>query len=246
MAFADPNPLRGIVLKVCSVTVFVAMQTCIKLAGSGIPPGQISFHRSAFAILPIVLYLAWRGELRAAMQTDNPVGHVKRGLLGVCAMGAGFYGLVHLPLPDAIAIGYAMPLIAVVFAAIFLKETVRLYRWTAVIIGLVGVLIISLPKLTLFGEEGLGSDVAVGAVAVLVSATLGAGAMLQVRQLVREEKTSTIVLFFSVTAALLSALTWFFGWAELSWRALGLLALAGFFGGLGQILLTESYRFADV
>ncbi len=246
MAFADPNPLRGIVLKVCSVTVFVLMQTCIKLAGAGIPPGQISFHRSAFAILPIALYLAWRGELRAAMQTDNPFGHVKRGLLGVCAMGAGFYGLVHLPLPDAIAIGYAMPLIAVVFAAIFLKETVRLYRWTAVLIGLVGVLIISLPKLTLFGDEGLGSEAAIGAVAVLVSATLGAGAMLQVRQLVGEEKTSTIVLFFSVIAALLSALTWFFGWADLSWRALCLLGLAGFFGGLGQILLTESYRFADV
>lgn len=246
MAFADPNPLRGIVLKVCSVTVFVAMQTCIKLAGSGIPPGQISFYRSAFAILPIVVYLAWRGELRSAMQTDNPLGHLKRGLLGVCAMGTGFYGLVHLPLPDAIAIGYAMPLIAVIFAAVFLKEAVRLYRWTAVVIGLVGVLIISLPKLTLFGAEGLESDAAVGAVAVLVSAMLGAGAMLQVRQLVREEKTSTIVLFFSVTAALLSALSWFFGWVELSWQALGLLALAGFFGGLGQILLTESYRFADV
>ncbi len=246
MAFADPDPLRGILLKVLSVTVFVAMQTAIKLAGAGIPPGQISFHRSAFAIVPIVIYLAWRGELRDAVQTDNPLGHVKRGFLGVCAMGAGFYGLVHLPLPDAIAIGYAMPLIAVVFAAIFLKETVRLYRWTAVFVGLVGVLIISLPKLTLFADEGLGSEAAIGAVAVLISATLGAAAMLQVRQLVREEKTATIVLFFSVTAALLSAITWFFGWADLSWRALGLLALAGFFGGLGQILLTESYRYADV
>ena len=70
--------------------------------------------------------------------------------------------------------------------------------------------------------------------------------MLQVRQLVREEKTSTIVLFFSLTAALLSAVTWFFGWADLSWWSLGLLALAGFFGGLGQIFLTESYRYADV
>lgn len=246
MAFADPNPLRGIVLKVCSVTVFVAMQACIKLAGSGIPPGQISFHRSAFAIVPIIIYLSWRGELRSAMHTDNPFGHIKRGLLGVCAMGAGFYGLVHLPLPDAIAIGYAMPLIAVVFAAVFLKETVRLYRWTAVVVGLVGVMIITVPKLSLFGEEGLGSDAAIGAIAVLVSAILGAGAMLQVRQLVREEKTATIVLFFSLTAALLSAVTWFFGWADLSWTALGLLALAGFFGGLGQIFLTESYRFADV
>ncbi|KPF41120.1 DMT family transporter [Rhizobium sp. AAP43] len=246
MAFPDQNPLRGILLKVSSIFFFVGMSTCIKLAGAGIPPGQITFLRSAFAILPVVAYLAWRGELRQAIQTNNPLGHVKRGLIGVMSMGAGFYGLVQLPLPDAIAIGYAMPLIAVVFAAVFLKETVRLYRWTAVVIGLVGVLIISVPKLSLLGSEGLGSQAAVGAIAVLVSATLGAGAMLQVRQLVQEEKTPTIVLFFSVLAALLSTLTWFFGWVTLSNEALMLLVLAGFFGGVGQILLTESYRFADV
>lgn len=246
MAFPDQNPLRGILLKVSSIFFFVGMSTCIKLAGAGIPPGQITFLRSAFAILPVVAYLAWRGELRQAIQTNNPLGHVKRGLIGVMSMGAGFYGLVQLPLPDAIAIGYAMPLIAVVFAAVFLKETVRLYRWTAVVIGLVGVLIISVPKLSLLGSDGLGSQAAVGAIAVLVSATLGAGAMLQVRQLVQEEKTPTIVLFFSVLAALLSTLTWFFGWVTLSNEALMLLVLAGFFGGVGQILLTESYRFADV
>ncbi|THV25788.1 DMT family transporter [Peteryoungia ipomoeae] len=246
MAYADPSPLRGILLKVCSVGVFVAMATCIKLAGAGIPPGQITFMRSAFAVLPVVAYLAWRGELRRAMRTDHPFGHVKRGLIGVFAMGFGFYGLVLLPLPDAIAIGYAMPLLAVVFAAVFLKETVRLYRWSAVAIGLVGVLIISLPKLSLFSEAGLGGQAAIGAIAVLCSAALGAAAMLQVRQLVEVENTSTIVLFFSVMAALLSAITWIFGWASLTAEATLLLILAGIFGGIGQILLTESYRYADV
>lgn len=246
MPSAQSDPLRGILLKVASITVFLGMQSCIKLAGAGIPPGQITFYRSAFAIVPVVLYLAWRGQLRQALHTNNPVGHLKRGLIGIAAMGSGFYGLVLLPLPDAIAIGYAMPLVAVVFAAIFLKETVRAYRWTAVLVGMVGVMIISWPKLTLFSHEGLGSAAAVGALAVLASAVLGAGAMMQVRRLVMEEKTSTIVLYFSVTASLLSALTWLFGWEVLSWEALGLMALAGFFGGLGQILLTESYRFADV
>lgn len=245
---ADPasNPLRGIVMKIMSVAVFVGMQSCIKLAGAGMPSGQITFYRSAFAIVPILVYLALRGDLRVAFQTNNPLGHVKRGLIGVASMVVGFYGLVLLPLPDAIAIGYAMPLLAVVFAAVFLRETVRAYRWTAVFVGLIGVLIISWPKLTLFEEQGLGSAAATGAVAILCSAALGAAAMLQVRQLVREEKTATIVLFFSLTASLLSATTWFFGWQVLSWPSLGLMALAGFFGGLGQILLTESYRHADV
>ncbi|GEO84410.1 MULTISPECIES: DMT family transporter [Alphaproteobacteria] len=246
MAVVASSPLRGILMKVASVAVFVGMQASIKLAGSGMPAGQIAFYRSAFAIVPILAYLAMRGDLRSAFQTANPLGHLKRGLIGVAAMGIGFYGLVLLPLPDAIAIGYAMPLLAVVFAAVFLGETVRAYRWTAVVVGLVGVMIISWPKLTLFGEQGFGSAAATGAVAVLVSAMLGAAAMMQVRQLVKEEKTATIVLFFSLTASLLSAVTWFFGWQVLSWQSLGLMALAGFFGGLGQILLTESYRHADV
>ncbi len=246
MDSAVSDPLRGILMKVCSVMVFVGMQTSIKLAGAGMPPGQIVFYRSAFAMLPILLYLAWRREIGTAFGTDNPVGHLKRGLIGVASMSVGFYGLVLLPLPDAIAIGYAMPLIAVVFAAVFLREAVRVYRWTAVFVGMIGVAIISWPKLTLFGAEGAQSEAAIGAIAVLASAMLGAAAMLQVRQLVQTEKTPTIVMYFSLTASVLAAFTWFLGWQSLSWTQLGLMALAGIFGGVGQILLTESYRYADV
>ncbi|MBP1850873.1 DMT family transporter [Rhizobium halophytocola] len=246
MPTTDPNPLRGISLKIASIVFFLAMQSAIKLVGTGIAPGQITFYRSAFAIIPIIGYLLWRGDLRQALATKNPVGHLKRGVIGILSMGAGFYGLRLLPLPDAIALGYAMPLIAVVFAAIFLGETVRVYRWTAVLIGMVGVTIISWPKLTLFSESGMHSDLAMGSIAVLLSAVLGAAAMLQVRQLVREENTSTIVLYFSVTASLLSLVTLFFGWEPLPLRSLGLMVIAGFSGGIAQILLTQSYRYADV
>ncbi|MGV2129930.1 DMT family transporter [Agrobacterium vitis] len=245
---ADPirGPIRGIVFKVASVTVFVAMQTAIKLAGDDVPAGQITFYRSAFALIPILAYLAYLGQIRTGLRTANVFGHVKRGLIGIAAMACGFYGLVHLPMPDAIAIGYAMPLIAVVFAAVFLGETVRLYRWSAVAIGLVGVVIISWPKLTLLQDGVYGSEVGMGTLAVLASATLGAAAMLQVRQLVREEKTATIVLYFSIIAALISLVSLPFGWNDLSVRQLGLLAFAGICGGLAQILLTESYRHADI
>jgi drug/metabolite transporter (DMT)-like permease len=246
MASDALNPLRGITLKVISVVVFVMMQTCIKAAGPDIPAGQITFYRSAFALVPIMGYLAFRRELIHAFYTNSLWGHLKRGTLGILAMVFGFYGLIHLPLPDAIALGYSMPLIAVVFAAIILKETVRLYRWSAVAIGMVGVVIISWPKLTLFSSDGLGSEEAVGAVAVLIAAVMGGFAMIQVRQLVRTEKTATIVLYFSLTAALFSIISLPFGWTPLSGYERFCLIAAGFFGGLGQILLTESYRQADV
>ncbi len=246
MASDALNPLRGITLKVLSVVVFVMMQTCIKAAGPDLPAGQVTFYRSAFALVPIMGYLAFRRELFHAFHTNSFAGHLKRGVLGIMGMICGFYGLVHLPMPDAIALGYSMPLIAVIFAAVFLKETVRLYRWTAVAVGMVGVVIISWPKMTMFSTGGMGSEQAMGALAVLLGAVLGGFAMIQVRQLVQTEKTATIVLYFSLTAAVFSIVTLPFGWASLEFNARLCLIASGFFGGLGQILLTESYRHADV
>ncbi|MGF9692873.1 MULTISPECIES: DMT family transporter [unclassified Rhizobium] len=240
------DPLRGIAMKVLSVIVFLGMQTCIKSAGDGIPAGQITFYRSAFALVPILGYLAMRGDLSTAFRTDSPFGHLKRGLLGVMAMACGFYGLIQLPLPDAIAIGYASPLMAVIFAALILKESVRIYRWTAVALGIFGVLIISWPKLSMFESGGMQSTQAMGAVAVLMSAVIGGLAMVQTRQLVRTEKTATIVVYFSLTAAVLSLASYPFGWAVLTLENKIFLVGAGVCGGLGQIFLTESYRHADV
>lgn len=246
MDIAHANPMKGILLKILSVIVFLGMSTCIKAVGPDIATGQITFYRSAFAMVPILLYLLMRGSLATAFQTANLYGHLTRGVIGVMAMSFGFYGLIHLPLPEAIAIGYAMPLLAVVFAAVFLKETVRIYRWSAVVIGLAGVVVITWPRLTLFRQGGLDSTEALGAAAVLVSATLGALAMVQVRRLVQTERTQTVVLYFSLSASVLSLATLPLGWEPLSLNAFLLLATAGFCGGLAQILLTESYRHADM
>ena len=240
------NPMTAILLKVCSVTVFVGMSTCIKAAGDGLPPGEIVFFRSAFAMVPIFAWLAFHGKFGGVFRTRRPVSHLLRGLVGVISMGFSFYGLTLLPLPDAIAIGYASPLIAVLFAALFLRESVRIYRWSAVFVGLGGVMVICWPKLTLFDAGGLAAAEAVGAAALLVAAILGATAMLLVRRLILTEKTPTIVLYFSLNSALLSLLTIPFGWAALDLRTASLLVLSGLFGGVGQILLTHSYRFADV
>jgi drug/metabolite transporter (DMT)-like permease len=240
------NPMRGIAFKVASVIFFLAMQTFIKLAGSDIQPGQVTFYRSFFALFPIMAFLAYRGQLKSSFYTENPIGHLKRGTLGIISMGLGFYGLLHLPLPEAIALGYALPLVAVIFAAVFLGETVRIYRWSAVFVGLIGVAIVSWPKLTLFREGGVEAEQAIGAVTVLLASVLGGMAMIQVRRLVEEEKTSTIVLYFSLTASTFSLFTVPFGWDFLDLAPQLFLIAAGFCGGIAQILLTESYRHAEV
>ncbi|GGD12808.1 DMT family transporter [Aureimonas glaciei] len=239
-----PNPTRGILLKIISVVVFVGMQTSIKLAGEGIPAGQIVFFRSFFALIPVVAYLAWLGDLRTALKTDDLPGHLGRGLIGVTSMSLGFFALTKLPYPEWISITYAAPLLTVVFAAVFLKEVVRLYRWTAVIVGLVGIMVVSLPKLTLMGA-GLETGETIGILAALASSVVAAVAMIQIRRLVRREKTATIVIYFSLTSSGIALLSIPFGWVMPTGEQTLFLVLSGLCGGVGQLLLTACYRQAD-
>lgn len=246
MDMQSPDPMKGIFLKVTSVVIFLCMSALIKAAGKEIPAGQITFLRSAFAMLPILAFLTMNGQLRDAFRTNDILGHFKRGFVGILSMGFGFYGLVHLPLPESIALGYALPLVTVVVAAVFLKERVGAYRWAAVFIGLIGVGIISWPRLTLFREGGFGSSEAMGALAMMAFAVLGSIAMVLVRKLVQTERTPTIVLYFSLFASVFSLATMPFGWIDLGWKGFVMMALAGFCGGIAQLLLTSSYRYADV
>ncbi len=239
------NPLRAIGLKIASVAVFVGMATLIKLAGP-LPAGQVVFFRSFFAIPPILIFFVVRRELPGLLSTSRPFSHIARALVGVCAMGLGFFGLARLPLPESITINYAQPLMVVVFSALILGETVRIYRWSAVIVGLLGVFIIAWPKLTLFADPStMGGDEAIGVLATLCAATGSAIAMILVRSLVHTERTGTIVLWFSMAASGIALLTIPFGWNALTLHQVAMLVLAGMCGGLGQLLMTESYRFAE-
>lgn len=239
------NPLRGIILKLCSVAVFMTMASLIKAASDAVPPGEAVFFRSAFAIPVILIWLIATRGLKSGLATRNPLGHFWRGLMGTVAMGFGFAGLGLLPLPEVTAIGYAAPLLTVVFAAMFLGENVRLFRIFTVAIGMAGVLIILSPRLTALSAGELGATEALGAIVVLVGAVFAALAQVFVRRLVAEEKVSAIVFYFSVNSALLSLISLPFGWTMPDPASAAMLIGAGLFGGLGQVLLTSSYRHAD-
>ncbi len=242
----EHRPLLGIALKVTAVAFFISMFTFVKLSGK-VPPGQIVFFRSAFAMIPVLIWVFARGGGLWAFRTVDPIGHVWRGVIGVTSMGLGFFGLTQLPLPEAVTIGYAMPLITVILGAVLLKEQVRIYRWSAVLVGLIGVLIVSWPRLTIFADPTAASRaMAWGALSVLGSAAFAAGAMIQVRRLIGREAAITIVIYFTLISAGLALLTIPFGWKALSGPQWFYLIMAGVVGGIGQILLTSCYRYADV
>lgn len=239
------NPLSGIFLKILSVTLFVAMATCIKSVADHVPAGEAVFFRSFFAIPVILIWLASKGELKHGLTTANPMGHLWRGLVGTSAMGLGFTALGLLPLPEVTAIGYAAPVLTVIFAAMFLGEKIRLFRLSAIVLGLIGVVVIVSPRLTVLSDETADQMQTIGALLMLVGAVFSALAQVFVRKLVNTERTAPIVFYFSITASLLSLLTFYFGWVLPTPQEAILLVLAGILGGLGQILLTTSYRFAE-
>lgn len=238
------RPLHGIAFKLCSVLVFIVMAAVIKGTAGRVPPGEVVFFRSSFAIPVIIGWLLWRKELGQGLKAQNPMGHVWRGLVGTMAMGLGFAGLAFLPLPEVTALGYAAPLLTVIFAAMFLGEEVRAFRITCVALGMVGVMIVLAPRLSLT-PGATGTAEALGAMLVLGGAVFAALAGVFIRKLVVTETTSAIVFRFSVTATVLSLVTLPFGWVWPSAFDAALLIGAGLMGGVGQIFMTASYREAD-
>lgn len=238
-------PLKGIALKLCAVLLFIVMSSLIKATADHVPPGEAVFFRSFFAIPVILAWLTIRGDLGTGLRVKSPMGHFWRGFVGTTAMGLTFAGLGLLPLPEVTALGYTAPLLVVVFAAMFLDEKVGMFRIGAVALGLVGVLIVLAPRLTTLSGPMVQTAEAVGALVVLLGATCAALAQIYIRKLVQSEQTSAIVFYFSLTSTLLSLLTLPFGWVIPGGTETVLLVLAGLLGGLAQIFLTSSYRFAD-
>jgi drug/metabolite transporter (DMT)-like permease len=242
MLHGDPmNALKGIALQVGATFLFTIMSALVRIVSDHVPTGEIVFSRSFFALFPLLALLAWRREIGAAVRTANPLGHIARGTIGVCAMGLSFAALARIPLADATAIGFAAPLLTVMLAALLLRERVQAYRWAAVVVGLGGVVVMLWPHMQgSFDTPGH----LFGALFALMAAAFTAGAMVQVRRLTQTETTASIVFYFQALAALAGLATAGWGWVLPSGREGLLLLTIGFIGGVGQILLTESYRYA--
>ncbi len=220
------------------------MAAGIKSIAARYPIGEIVFVRSFFSLIPLLAWLSWQGGVFVSLRTSNLRGHLKRGIIGATGMFCGFTSLQFLPLSDSIAIGYTAPLVVVVLAAVILKERVRIYRWSAVLVGFSGVLIMLSPYLGGLGA-GLGSGPAFGAAIGLAGAFCSAFASIEIRLLTRSEGTGAIVFYFLWLTSLLGLCTVVLGWHMPGWQDLLMMVAIGVLGGLGQILLVQAYRYGD-
>ena len=173
-----------------------------------------------------------------AWRTRRPLAHLTRGALGLTTMALAFSALAYLPLAEATTIGFVAPLFSVMLSALVLSEPVGRHRWSAVALGFLGVLIVVQPA---------GSHLPpVGLVLALLSALGVAGVTITIRQIGRTESTPTTVLWFSLFSMAVSALLMPFFAEAHSAKEWALLAVLGVTGGVGQLFLTSSLRFAPV
>lgn len=237
------NPLKAIALKLLSTLMFALMGAQVRYLGGAYPVGEVAFFRALFALLPILAVFGFRGELRGALRTSRPLDHVLRGFFSIVGTFCTFGALARIPLADFTAIAFIAPLITVVFAALFLKEHVRAYRWTAVGFGFGGVILMLLPHLGQHGD--LTTPALIGLGFAFTNAMTAAGATIQIRRLTATETTASIVVYMTLLVMLFSLTTIGLGWRmPASPVELAALIGVGVSGGLGQMFFTESYRYA--
>jgi drug/metabolite transporter (DMT)-like permease len=228
----------GIALRVAAMACMACLSALVKFTGArGVPVFEIILFRNAFAFVPLGLYI-WRTTGFEVLRTHHPLGHLLRSIVGLTAMVCGFSAVQHLPLTEATALQFTSPLFMTALSALMLGEVVGRHRWSAVVVGFVGVLVMARP---IPGHMNL-AGVGLGILAALGTA----GAMVTIRQMAATERGPTIVFYFTLAGTALGAVGSLLHWVTPDPATLGLLVLGGLIGGVGQLLLTEAARNAPI
>ncbi|WP_369413573.1 DMT family transporter [Caldovatus aquaticus] len=241
---------RGAALMLAATALFTVMSAMVKELGGRIPFVEVMFFRNAFAI-PVVMAIALRrvrrpGEIAALLRTRRFPGHLLRACTGTLAMASSFFALTVLPLAEQTALTYTTPLFVTVLSIPFLGERVGVHRWSAVLVGFAGILVIALGKGAFQGGAAMPPLVQLGVAVAVLHGLFSAGTTLLVRQLSATESSATIVLWQSLLMTAFTAAALPFVWVTPGWGDVLLILGIGLVGGVAQVLLTEAHASAQV
>lgn len=236
---------RGALLMLGATALFTIMSAMIKGLSANIHFIETMFFRSAFA-LPVMFVIAARGRDWGLLRTKRFPGHVVRAFTGTMAQGCSFYALTVLPLAEQTALTYTTPLFVTLLSIPFLGEKVGVHRWSAVLLGFFGIMVIALGKGAFQGGGMPDTVVTVGMGVAVLQGVFSAMTTLLVRSLSATESSATIVVWQSLLMTLFTLVALPFVWATPSFSELVLLMLVGLVGGVAQVMLTEAYASAQV
>ncbi len=231
-----PTPhARAALLMLGSTIFFGMMAVTIRLASESLSTYQIAFFRNFFGLIALLPFL-WRSG-PAVLRTQQLPRYLLRSAIGVASMLCAFWAIGHLPMAQAISLSYSTPLFVTIAAVIFLQEKVRMRRWSAVIIGFIGVLVIVQPGSTTFS---------LGTLVALSAAVLSGIVAIQIKQLSRVDAADTIVLYTYLFWVPLSLVPALFSWQWPQGIAWLWVVIIGIFGTGGQLLWTRALKLGDV
>jgi drug/metabolite transporter (DMT)-like permease len=227
---------RGIAQMVLAVGLYSIMDAMIKWLGPSYPTMELVFFRSLFAFIPIT-YVLWRSGSLAGLRTRNPLGHAARSLAGLISISLFFYAYTRMPLANVVAISFAAPLLVTALSVPLLGERVGWRRWSAVLAGFLGVVVMVKPDAGLFDRI---------AVIALVATVFYALVIVSIRKLSRTETPTAIVFYYALTSTLITGAVLPFVWVMPDAEGWVLLILVGVIGGIAQFAMTHAYRLGDV
>ena len=200
------------------------------------PVGQVLFFRGFFGII-FYFFIIPRERLHDFYKTKRPGLHFLRCIAGLIAIIAIFIALRKLPLATVVSISFAAPIFTTIFSIFLLSEKVGIYRWLAVLVGFIGILIIT--------EPGI-SNLNIYYIFPIIFCLGLSYVAITLRQLSTTEPVWLISLFFSIAITFLSFLTLPFGWVMPSFNHFLILSLVGIFGGVSNLWLSQSYKYSEV
>lgn len=213
---------------------FSIMNILIRYAAVELHPVQIAFFRNFFALLFVLPLFLRHGT--TGLRTKRFGLHIWRSVIGLSAMFCWFTSLTILPLAEAVALNFTVPLFATAGAFFILHEVVGVRRWSATFAGFVGVLVILRPGF---------AEITPAMAMPVIAAVFMAGSVLLVKTLSRTEDTVAMVLYMNLIMTPLSLVPALFVWEWPSWTVVGYLLLIGLVATIAHLALTKSYTLAD-
>ena len=216
--------------------LFAFMDAGMKWIANDYPPFQVATLRSLSALPLVAAWVVLRGKAGTLLRVHWRL-HVLRGLLGVGLMAGFVYGLARMPLSTAYTIVFVAPLMVTALAVPFLGEKVGPRRWAAIVVGLLGVLVVLRPT-----GEGVAT---IAGVAVVLAALSYSVAAITVRKLALRDSPEAMVFWFLVLLAVFAGSVAMFDWRPVQREHLGVIAIIGVTGALGQVALTHAFRLGE-
>ena len=225
----------GFLYMFLSVCAFSVMDLIVKWSDS-YPLGQVIFFRGFFGLV-LYYFVIPKERLKDFYYTKRPMLHFSRCFFGLIALLSIFTALRNLPLATVVSISFAAPIFTTIFSIFFLSEKVGYFRWLAVFVGFVGIIIISEPGLSSLNVYYIFPVIFVLGMSYVA---------ISIRQLSSTEPVWLISLYFSAAITLAGLFTIPYGWLMPNLKDLILLSFIGIFGGVANLWLSQSYKFSEV